>query len=334
MNIKPEQLTQHLSRELLPAYWVSGHEPLLVQEATDQVRSAALTQGYTERHSLHSDTGINWDEFYNLNQSMGLFSQKQLIEVHLDKRRPDRLGNEILEAAFTAANPDTVLLISSTQLTAADKKKSSYKALETVGAAIEVPLITSTQLPRWLETRLQQHQLSASQDALTLLAERNEGNLLAAAQEVEKLALLFPQSEITPSQIQAAVGTSSRYDSFDITDAILEQDTHRALRILQGLQEEGEAPALVLWALRRDCRVLLALASNTKAQDYIHFSKQAKYRQMAQHLGARTIMEALAQTALVDQALKGLLPGSAWQPLETLVLRLCGHPLNRQHERI
>lgn len=334
MNLKLEQLTAHLSRELLPAYWVSSDEHLLVQEATDRIRAAALSRGFSERHSLHADAGINWAEVYNLTQSMGLFSQQQLIEIHLGTRRPDRQGNDILEGIISAANPETVLIISSTLLKAGDKKKSAYQALQQHGATLEAPIIHSTQLPRWLEQRLHQHQLTASQDALALLAERNEGNLLAAVQEVEKLALLFPQSEITPAQIQTAVGTSSRYDSFDISDAILAQDAPRALRILQGLEEEGEAPPLVLWALRRDCRVLLALASGTKAQDYVHFSKQQQYQQVAQRLGARTIIEAMAQTALVDQALKGLLPGDAWQPLESLVLRLCGHPLNRQHERI
>lgn len=334
MNLKLEQLSAHLSRHLLPAYWVSGDEHLLVQEATDQIRATALQRGHNERHSFHADTGINWAEVYNLTQSLGLFSQQQLIEVHLGTRRPDRLGNDILEGIISNAAPETVLLISSSQLKAGDKKKSAYQALQQNGATLETPTISSTQLPQWLEQRLRQHQLTASQDALALLAERNEGNLLAAAQEVEKLALLFPQQEITPTHIQTAVGTSSRYDSFDISDAILAQDAPRALRILRGLEEEGEAPPLVLWALRRDCRVLLALTSGTKASDYVHFSKQNKYQQVAQRLGARTLMEAMAQTALVDQALKGLLPGDAWQPLESLVLRLCGRPLSRQHERI
>lgn len=334
MNLKLEQLTQHLSRELRPAYWVSGDEHLLVQEATDHIRAAALKRGFSERHSLHADAGINWAEVFNLTQSMGLFSQQQLIEIHLGTRRPDRQGNEVLEGIISAANADAVLLISSTQLKAGDKKKSCYQALQQHGATLEVPTISNTQLPQWLEQRLRQHQLTVSQDALALLAERNEGNLLAAAQEVEKLALLFPETEITPTHVQTAVGTSSRYDSFDISDAILEQNAPRALRILQGLQEEGEAPPLVLWALRRDCRVLLALASGNKPQDYVHFSKQKIYQQVAQRLGVRTLMEAMAQTALVDQSLKGLLPGDAWQPLENLVLRLCGHPLHRQHERI
>src|SRR5690625_2342557 len=334
MRIKPEQLATQLKQELRGAYWVSGDEPLLVQEATDIIRRAALDRGFTERHSLHPEPNIDWAHLFHLTQSMGLFSQQQLIEIHLGDRRLDQNGNQTLTHILENQDPNIVLLVSSNYLRAADKKKTAYSLIQQQGATIDIPQINTAQLPHWLKQRLQQHGLTINEDALALLAERNEGNLLAAAQEVEKLALLFPNTTISLTHIQEAVGARGRYDNFDISEAILAQDPAHALRILQGLKAEGHEPPLMLWALRRDCRVLLALATGNKPQDYIHSSKLARYRQVAQRLGERSLMEAMAEIPMVDQALKGLLPGSPWQPLESLVLRLCGHPLPRQHERI
>lgn len=335
MSLSPDQLYRQLVTKLDPFYWVSGDEPLLIKEATDAIRQAALEKGFNDRHSFHSDAGIDWSEVFNITQSFGLFSERQLIEIHLQNKRPDKQGTETLASIFKQDNPDLVVLISSSQLHGKkDKNKAWYKEFLQVGTAVESYPIPVEKLPAWIKNRLAEHQLTATSDALTLLAERNEGNLLAAAQEVEKLALLFPGTEITPQMAQEAVGQSSRYDSFDISDAIVQQDTQRALRIIKGLQEEGVEPPLVLWALRRDCRVLLAFCSGERPQDFIHSSKRAAYQQTARQLGANHIMEAMAQAALADQALKGMLPGDAWQPLTNIILRLCGQPLHRQQERI
>jgi len=335
MNLKHDQLKAHLVSQLSPAYWVSGDEPLLVQEATDAIRRAALDKGFSERHSFHADPSVDWSEVFNIAQSMGLFSERQLIEIHLSTRRPDKQGGEILTSLFAQNNPDTVFLISSSQLhRTRDKNKPWYKAFSKVGAAVEIWPVTAQQLPQWLSQRLQEQGLTATEDAIALLSERNEGNLLAAAQEVQKLALLFPGTEIGPIQVQEAVGQSSRYNPFDISDAVLERQPDRALRILQGLREEGVEPPIILWALRRDCRVLLAMATGERPTDFVLQNKRGAYQQLARHLGPRTLVEAMAQAALVDQTMKGMLPGDPWQPLTSLLLRLCGTPLARQHERI
>jgi len=335
MSIKLEQLGAHLVSQLNPCYWVSGDEPLLVQEATDAIRQAALSKGFSERHSFHADPNIDWPAVFNAAQSMGLFSQRQLIEIHLNSRRPDKQGTNTLVSLFEQNNPDTVILVSSSQLhRSRDKSKAWYKSFEKIGSAIEVWPVTPQQLPLWLKQRLTAQHLTATPDAINLLAERNEGNLLAAAQEVQKLALLFPNAEITPLQVQQAVGQSSRYNPFDISDAILERQPARALRILQGLREEGVEPPVILWALRRDCRVLLAMATGERPSDFVLQSKRGAYQQLARQLGPQTLIEAMAQAALADQTLKGMLPGNPWQPLTSLLLRLCATPLPRQHERL
>lgn len=335
MNIKLEQLGAHLVNHLSPVYWVSGDEPLLVQEATDAIRAAAISKGFSERHSFHADPNIDWADVFNASQSMGLFSERQLIEIHLGERRPDKQGSNTLTALLEQHNPDTIIVLSSSQLhRTRDKGKAWYKAFTQVGSAVEVWPVSTQQLPQWLQQRLSAQGLTATPDAITLLVERNEGNLLAAAQEVQKLALLFPHAEIGPQHVQQAVGQSSRYNPFDISDAILERQPARALRILQGLREEGVEPPVILWALRRDCRVLLAMATGERPADFVLQSKRGAYQQLARHLGPRTLIEAMAQAALADQTLKGMLPGDPWQPLTSLLLRLCGAPLARQHERI
>src|SRR5699024_7519572 len=216
MNLKHEQLGAHLVSQLNPAYWVSGDEPLLVQEATDAIRQAALDKGFSERHSFHAEPSIDWSEVFNTAQSMGLFSERQLIEIHLSGRRPDQQGGEILPSLLAQTTPDTVFLISSSQLhRSREKGKAWYKAFTKVGTAVEIWPVTAQQLPQWLRQRLKAQGLTATEDAIALLSERNEGNLLAAAQEVQKLALLFPGAEIGPLQVQEAVGQSSRYNPYD-----------------------------------------------------------------------------------------------------------------------
>lgn len=326
MRVKPEQLDRTLQKALLPAWLVSGDEPFQNGECSDRIRKAALEQGFDDRKLFSSDTGIDWHEVLDAAQSMGLFGGRTLIEIRLGEKRPDKLGSEVLQQLFNNANADVLVLISCSKL---DRRKDVgskwVTALDNVGALVEIWPVAAAQLPAWIAQRMQSLQLSASDEAIALLSERSEGNLLACAQEIDKLALLHQGETITPQQVQAAVGNTSRYTVFDLTDAL--DNSERALRILDGLRDEGSEPPVILWGLSREVRMMEALASGNSSHVRLPQQKIASLERQANRLGLPTLGRALSLAARTDQAIKGMRPGDPWQGLAALILLLGGGTL-------
>lgn len=327
MRLRGEQLAKHLQGDLLPVYLVAGDEPLQQDEALDALRATARQQGFDERHRFSADTGIDWNALRNETQSLSLFGGRRLLELVLHDKRPDKTGSETLRELLAQPNSDTLLLIRCSRLDRRRDWNSAWvKAVESTGAVLEVWPVEGKQLYHWLRDRLASRHLSIEEPALELLIQRSEGNLLAAAQEVDKLALLAEDGIVTPATVQQAVGDSSRYTPFDLTDAISGGDPARAIRILRTLRAEGVEAPVVLWALSREVRTLDALASGG-APPRMPPQRLRALQAQANRLPPRQIHRALALAVRADQAVKGMAPGDPWQHLASLVLRLTGAPL-------
>ncbi|MGB1409246.1 DNA polymerase III subunit delta [Alloalcanivorax venustensis] len=262
MRLRVEQLAKHLQNDLLPVYLVAGDEPLQQDECLDALRASARQKGFDERHRFSADTGIDWNALLNESQSMSLFGGRRILELVLLEKRPDKAGSQILRDLLDHPNDDTLILIRCSRLDRRKDWNSAWvKAVEKVGAVVEIWPVEGKQLQHWLRDRLAGLKLTIDDDALELLIQRSEGNLLAAAQEVDKLALLATDGRVDAATVQQAVGDSSRYTPFDLTDATSGGDANRALRILRTLRAEGVEAPVVLWALGREIRALDALAT-------------------------------------------------------------------------
>ncbi|UTF59979.1 DNA polymerase III subunit delta [Gilvimarinus sp. DA14] len=332
-RIRPDQLPRALQDRLAPVYLVSGDEPLLVQEACDAIRQAARQQGFSERELHHVDPGFDWGQLHDAAASMSLFASKKLIEVRLPNGKPGDKGSRALSEYAATPSEDNLLLIVSGKLDSAATRSKWYKALDSVGAHIPIWPIDPPQLPRWIGQRLQQAGLNADRGAIELLVSRIEGNLLAATQEIEKLKLLAPDGQISTELMASVVADSARYDVFGLADRALAGDARAAVKSLQGLKTEGtEAPA-VLWALTRDIRQLLQVASQTEQGKHPDWAmKQAGVWAKRQNLFGAALRRLkrpqlellLRQAGGVDRAIKGMRNADPWDDLLDLVLALAG----------
>lgn len=334
MQLRNEQLANQLEKKLLPAWLIAGDEPLQQGEACDLVRRHARTQGFDERERFDADVGIDWNAVHHEAQNLSLFGGRRILEIRLGEKRPDKTGSGILCDLLAEVPDDTLLLISCSRL---DRKKDLnskwVKALDAAGAVVQVWPIGPDQLPGWIQQRLKQQGLSASGEAAALLAERAEGNMLACAQEVEKLALLYPGRTLELADIQDAVGDSSRFSPFDLTEALTRGQAQRALRILDTLREEGVEPPVLLWALARETRAMAAMAAGRDPGIRMPPARLNALQQHARRLGPDSLQQALARAATVDRAIKGQSPEDPWRGLASLVLRLAGSPLPAALER-
>ena len=333
MRVYPEKLAAHLQQQLLPVYLVSGDEPLLLQECGDLIRSQARQAGCGEREVL--DAGIakfDWQELLAGATAMSLFAERRLIELRLPSGKPGKDGSKALCEYLELAGGDDVLLIMSGKIDKQSTNSKWYKALDAAGATIQVWPVSAGNLPRWLQQRVRGAGLEIDRDALQLLCDRVEGNLLAAVQEVEKLKLLARDGRITTETITAAVSNNARYNLFDMTDQALKGDATASLRMLHGLRGEGTEPPVVLWALAREVRSLYEITldcnSGKSPQQALKEQRVWKNRvplvQAALQRHDRDSLETLLQLAFeVDGGIKGYADSKPWDKLEDLVAGLC-----------
>jgi DNA polymerase-3 subunit delta len=264
MQVAAQQLPAQLQRGLKSLYPLYGDEPLLIQEAADAIRAAAREQGYTER-TVHTVAGahFDWSEVLASGGSLSLFADKQLIEIRVPSGKPGKDGSQVLQqiAASAQGADDTLTLVILPKLDGMTQKGAWFAALDSFGITVKVDPVDRKALPQWIAQRLQlQGQRVAAgeegQRTLAFFADRVEGNLLAAHQEIQKLALLHPAGELGFEQVESAVLNVARYDAFKLAEAVLGGQTLRVQRMLDGLQAEGEAAVLVHWALAEDIRTL------------------------------------------------------------------------------
>jgi len=334
MQMRPEDLSAHFEKGLKPIYLVSGDEPFQLGEACDRVRAEARKQGYLERILFSTETGkIDWAALHNEASAMSLFGDRRIIEIRLGEKRPDKSASSILTPLLATPPEATLLLISCSRL---DRKRDLgshwVKAVEKHGVLIQVAAIAHNQLSDWIEKRLAAEGLRATTEAIELLAQRSEGNLLACAQEIAKLVLLC-ESTIEAADVQQVVGQSSRFTPFDLGDALIQADISRGLQILDSLRSEGVAAPVVLWAVNRELHALIALQAGEKPAYWMPPQKQRAMQGRARSLGLKKLHQGLSLAAGIDQSIKGIMPDSPWDLLADILLHLCDKPTPRVARR-
>ena len=339
MKINLDKLQAHLQQPLLSVYFISGDEPLQIMEALDAIRQAAKKQGFSTREVLDVDTGFDWSSLDYASNSLSLFAEKKLIDLRIPTGKPGKDGGAALCSFAEKKLDDTVLLVSSGKLDKRSTNSKWYKAIDSVGAILTLWPIEHQQLHIWIQQRLQSKGMVVDREAISLLVERIEGNLLAAAQEIDKLELLYGQGKISLQQILDAVADSARYSIYSLADAALEGDAARAVKILNGLRGEGEEPILILWVLNREVRAIsdtlhaistgqsVGLAMKTAN---VWGSRQSSMRKALKRLGRPGLSSDLInRCGSLELTVKGLGSGQfhLWDELESLVMAIAGKPL-------
>jgi len=344
MQLAAAQLSQHLQRGLKPLYTLHGDEPLLIQEAADTIRALAREQGYTER-TVHTVAGahFDWSEVLAAGGSLSLFADKQIVEIRIPSGKPGKEGSPALQqlAANSQGNDSTLTLVILPRLDKMTKTGAWFGALESFGVTIQVDPVERAALPQWIAQRLaRQGQRIAAGDegqrTLQFFADRVEGNLLAAHQEIQKLALLFPEGELNFEQVESAVLKVARYDVFKLSEAVLAGQAARVQRMLDGLQAEGEAEVLVHYTLAEDIRALKRVKDAMAAgrplpmalrEQRVWGVKERLFERVLPRLTPVAIDNLLHSAHLVDGIVKGLKapgwPTDGWQALHRLALALC-----------
>ncbi len=333
MKLKLDQIKSHLAKGLMPVYLVSGDEPLQVGEACDAIRARARELGYGGREVMYVETGFDWGILRAAANSLSLFSERRIIELRMPGGKPGDAGSKALIEYAERPADDAVLLVTTGKLDKAVLASKWCSALDRSGVVIQVWPVEGRQLPGWIAQRMRGKGMEPSADAVAALAERVEGNLLAAAQEIEKLFLLHGAGRIDDAAVTGAVVDSARFDVYDLVDAALAGDATRATRILAGLRSEGVDPVLVLWALVREIRGLAGMAYEVQAGASMdqamaaHKVWDARKPLIRQGLQRHKVTrwQALLRTASrIDRVIKGAAAGNAWDELLELTLSMAG----------
>jgi DNA polymerase III subunit delta len=324
MKLNSDSLEAHLKERLLPAYLVSGDEPLLAGEAADAVRARARAAGFSEREVHFPERAGDWETLRGAAQSLSLFGARRVLEIRMASGKPGTAGNAVLVALLEARVPDTLLLILAPRLEREAQSADWVRAVEEHGAWVQVWPVETPRLAAWLRARCRRLGLDASDEALALLAERTEGNLLAAHQELGKLALLAGEGPVTPETVLDAVADSARFDVFQLSDAVLAGAAARALRVLAGLRAEGAEPTLVLWALTRALRDAWNTLAGSADGARGGWQRRSAALDRARRRAPRMPFAALtARAARADRIIKGRLAGNAWDELTLLATAIC-----------
>ena len=344
MQLASAQLAAHLQKGLKPLYTIHGDEPLLAQEAADAIRAAARAQGYTERSSYTvAGAHFDWSAVLAAGGSLSLFADKQMVEIRIPSGKPGKDGSVALQqiAEGAASNEGTLTLVMLPRLDKATRTGAWFSALENNGASIQVDPIERAALPQWIAQRLalQGQRVKPGdegQRTLQFFADRVEGNLLAAHQEIQKLALLHPGGELGWEEVEGAVNNVARYDVFKLSEAVLGGNPQRVARMLDGLQAEGEAEVLVHYTLAEDIRALKRVKDAMAAgrplpmalrENRIWGPRERAFERVLPRLDDRMLARLLRAAHLVDGIVKGLKqpdwPAGGWQALQRLALMLC-----------
>ncbi len=330
----PDQLATHLNSNLVPIYLVGGNEPLLVDEAADQIRSAAKSAGYADREVFHAgEQGFQWDELRASAMAMSLFAQRRIIDLRLPRGKPGREGGEALTFFASDPPPDTLLLVVCHDWDKNAAKTRWARALAKAGASVVRRQLYTKELPGWIGRRLARAGLRPGPGVAQSIAHRVEGNLLAAMQEIDKLALLLGQGGVDLEQVNRLVADSARFTTFGLIDAVLAADRSRCIRILAALRAENTSLVLIHWALTEQLRVLTCVAGNRAlgGDPQSCFKGRPLWPQRRQQLlgvaqrhPPQYWRELLQGCLRLDRQIKGRASGDPWQEAELISLKMAG----------
>ena len=335
MQLRFDAIDGHLAKTLAPLYVITSDEFLLALEVADKIRRVAKTQGFLEREILTVERSFKWGSLLAANQSQSLFGDKKLVDLRIPTGKPGKDGGAALQEYVANLSPDNLTLITLPKLDWATQKAAWVGSMQQAAVYIDIPLVERAQLPNWISQRLSAQGQSVDRPSLDFIADRVEGNLLAAHQEIQKLALLYPPGKLSFEAIHDAVLNVARYDVFKLNEAMLGGDVARLVRMLDGLRAEGEALPLVLWAVAEELRTLLKLKSGMAQgrplgvllKEYRIWGPREKLMEPAlRRVTLATLSTALQEAAQVDKMVKGLrakaFAGDAWDALLQLGLRV------------
>ncbi len=326
MRLNHDQLPAALGRGLSPIYLVSGDEPLLVGEAADAIRAAARASGYADRTVFFIDRNFAWGELRHATQALSLFAERRLFELRMPSGKPDKGAAQLTELAMHPP-PDVLCLIVTDKLDRKASEAAWVRAIERQGAWIAIWPVDAATLPGWLRIRARALNLEMEPAAAQLIADRVEGNLLAAKQELEKLALLANGAPISEQLVMRVVADSARYDVYQLAEAAAAGDAQRALHVLLGLKSEGVEPTLILWALVRELRGMWQAREGDRLRSQHRAGWSQAARPSARALSRTAKMplgRLLRQAALTDRIVKGVMRGDAWTAIIGLTASIAG----------
>ncbi len=333
MRVYPEKLADHLRGGLAACYLVSGDEPLQLGECCDEIRAAARSAGFGTREVLEAGGGFDWQQLGAEAAAFSLFADRKLIDLRVPNGKPGAEGSKAIVAYCDNPPPDTALLVTLPRLDRQQQNSKWFKALDALGVTVQVWPVDPQRLPGWIEKRMQRAGLQPTREAVRMLADRVEGNLLAARQEIEKLALLHGAGPLDATQLAAAVADSARYDVFELVDSALRGETERCVHILDGLRGEGLAPPVVLWALHRETRSMAQIAADVArgqppeqaiSRAKVFAKRSGVVRQGLSNLRTAQWLALLDRCHEADRAIKGLGSAQPWLLLEDIVLAMSG----------
>lgn len=334
MSVAPDSLAAHIERNgLARCYLIFGDEPLQSAESADLVRAAARAAGIGERLLFEVETGFDWQQLMSGANELSLFAEQRLIEIRLGKRKPDKTGSAILAEMLARDDIPDTFLVTADRIDRNAQKARWFKAIDSAGVTVQVRQINISQLDRWIMRRARQRGMTLTQPAAELIAVRAEGNLLACAQELDKLSLLVAEGEVDVDVVLGAMVDSARFDVFGLIDVTLSGDAAKAVRMLRGLREEGTEPVVIGWALNRELRNLaymaVDLAAGKAVQSVLNEHKVWSTRSRVIRLALERasmprITRMFRRSITLDRIIKGNLPGNPWDELEILCLQLAG----------
>lgn len=332
MRLKADQLESALQKNLKPVYLISGDEPLQLGEAADIVRNAARQAGFGVREVIAIETGNEWSQLSAEAESLSIFADQKLIDLRLPSGKPGQEGSKILQSYCKNPPDDTLLLISAGKIDSSAQKSQWLQAIDAMGVVVQVWPLQGADLQSWLQRRAERKGMHLDNDAARSLAIRIEGNLPAAAQEIEKLFILHGPTRLSRAQIEDAVADSARFDVFKLMDSLLAGKLNRSIKILQGLRADGTAAPVVLWAISRELRSLHQLKFAKQHGDSLEpiFKKLLVWDQRKQlfhdalnRLGDRQLQDLLSRSAQADRQIKGQMAGDEWESLLTICADFC-----------
>lgn len=335
MKVYSNQLAADIKKSLRPVYLLAGDEPLQVMEAGDLICSAAKKAGYTEKEIFHVERGFDWGDLYQSANAMSLFAEKKIIDLRFTSCKPGDKGSKALIEYCDSISDTNILLIRMPKLDRAAQKAKWFITLDKVAAIIQIWPIEIYKLPAWIGQRAKSKGVNLTPAAIKLLSEKVEGNLLAAAQEIEKLAL-YAGETIDVDDLMQDVDDVSRFDIFKLTDAVLSGQSKRAAKIVLGLRASGEEPLLVLWALTNEIRTLIKLSSKLRSgknlnvafkEERIWEKRQPLIQNALQRLRGKALSTCLRDAMQADKIIKGMQPGNVWDKLLDISMTMSGQSI-------
>lgn len=327
MKFNSDTLLTHLEQQLLPVYLISGDEPLLIAESSDAVRARARAAGFTERETHFMERGGDWNDVRASANNLSLFAERRIVEIRMPTAKPGNTGSAAIVALLENKDPDRVLLITTSKLDRDAQGAEWVRAVETHGALVQVWPVEASRLVGWLRARAKRLRLDIENEALEIIAERTEGNLLAADQELQKLRMITRGDRVSTEDALGSVADSARFDVFQLGECALAGDTARALRMLEVLRAEGVEPTLVLWSLNKSVRDLWGALHSPGGRQPAWRRQSAALEQGERRAPKLHFGRLTARAARADRMIKGREMGDAWDEMALLAMDICARPI-------